>query len=59
MVAMGEDEYKELVKAKGRMEMESGIDLTIGQAIAIAAAGVLTGAAIAVLVERWLTEKEE
>ena len=51
MIAIDEEEYRNLIKAKGRMEMESGKDLTLGQAIGIAATGVLIGLATAKLLE--------
>jgi hypothetical protein len=51
MIAIDEEEYRELVRAKGKMEMESGRDMTLGEAVAIAAAGILTGWALSKLLD--------
>jgi hypothetical protein len=58
MIAIDEEEYRELVRAKGKMEMESGRDMTLGEAVAIAAAGILTGMALSMLLERMDDEGE-
>jgi len=58
MIAIDEEEYRELVKAKGKMEMESGRDITLGEAVAIAAAGILTGWALSKLMEELDDESE-
>jgi hypothetical protein len=41
------------------MEMDTGKNLTLGQAIGIAAAGILTGIAIAMLIKSLDDEEDE
>ena len=57
MIALDEEVYRELVKAKGKMEMMTGQNISLGQAIGVAAGGVLTGIGVKKLLES-LTEED-
>lgn len=35
MISVNEDAYRQLVRAKGKLEMETGEDLTLGEALLI------------------------
>ena len=51
MVSISEDDYRELVRAKGKLEMESGEDLSLGDAVAAAALVILAGYGMAKILE--------
>ena len=58
MISVDEETYRELVKTKGKLEAETGKDLTLGQAIEWALIGVLAGYGLAKLAEK-LSEDDE
>lgn len=43
MVSIPEEDYKRLVQAKGKLEMESGQDTSLGDVVAAAAVLILAG----------------
>ena len=51
MISVDEDTYRQIVKAKGKLEMESGEDLSLGEVVAGAAVLVLAGIGLAKLLE--------
>jgi len=51
MIAIDEDEYKKLIKLKGKLEMESGNDLSMGDTIALAATVILAGYGLSKILE--------
>jgi len=51
MISVDDDTYRQIVKAKGRLEMESGEDLSIGEVVAGAAILVLAGIGLAKILE--------
>jgi len=51
MIAMDEAVYRQLVKAKGKMEMLTGKNISLGHAIGVAVGGVLTGIGVKKLLE--------
>jgi hypothetical protein len=57
MVSIDEDTYRQLVRAKGKLEMETGRDLTLGEAIGAIALGLLAGYGLGKLVEELSRER--
>jgi hypothetical protein len=51
MISVDDDTYRQIVKAKGRLEMESGEDLSLGEVVAGAAILVLAGIGLAKILE--------
>lgn len=51
MVSISEDDYRELVRAKGKLEMESGQDISLGDAVAVAAVAILAGYGLSKILE--------
>ncbi len=51
MISVDEDTYRQIVKAKGKLEMESGEDLSLGEVVAGAAILVLAGYGLAKILE--------
>ena len=51
MISVDEETYKQIVKAKGKLEMESGEDLSLGEVVAGAAVLVLAGIGLAKLLD--------
>ena len=51
MISVDEETYKQIVRAKGKLEMESGEDLSLGEVVAGAAVLVLAGIGLAKLLD--------
>jgi len=51
MISVDEATYKQIVRAKGKLEMESGEDLSLGEVVAGAAVLVLAGIGLAKLLD--------
>ena len=51
MISVDEDTYRQIVRAKGKLEMESGEDLSLGEVVAGAAILVLAGIGLAKLLD--------
>ena len=51
MISVDEATYRQIVKAKGKLEMESGEDLSLGEVVAGAAVLVLAGIGLAKLLD--------
>ena len=51
MISVDEETYRELVKARGKLEMESGEALSLGEVVAGAAVLVLAGYGLAKMLE--------
>ena len=51
MISVDDDTYRQIVRAKGRLEMESGEDLSLGEVVAGAAILVLAGIGLAKILE--------
>jgi hypothetical protein len=51
MISVDDDTYRQIVKAKGRLEMESGEDLSLGEVVAGVAILVLAGYGLAKILE--------
>jgi len=51
MIAVDDDAYREIVKAKGKLEMETGKDLSLADAVAVTAIVVLAGYGLAKALE--------
>ena len=58
MVSIPEDEYRQLVKAKGKLEMETGVDVSIGETIGYLALGFLAGYAAKKIIDYVLEEDD-
>lgn len=43
MISVDEEDYRKLVKAKGKLEAETGKDLSLGEAVGWIALGALLG----------------
>ena len=51
MISVDEDTYRQIVRAKGKLEMESGEDLSLGEVVAGAAILVLAGVGLAKILD--------
>ena len=51
MISVDDETYKQIVRAKGKLEMESGEDLSLGEVVAGAAVLVLAGIGLAKLLD--------
>ncbi len=57
-IALDEEVYRQLVKARGKLEMAAGRTVSLGEAIGVAANEVLEGLGVNRILEA-LEEKEE
>jgi hypothetical protein len=51
MISVDEEDYKELVRARGKLEQETGEPISLGDVVAVAALGILAGIGIAKIVD--------
>lgn len=51
MISVDEETYRQIVRAKGKLEMDSGEDITLGRAVGLFALGVLAGVTTALVLE--------
>lgn len=58
-IAVDEDTYRELVKAKAQLELKSEKNLTLGQAIGAIAIGALAGYGLAKMAEYLVKDEDE
>ena len=45
MIAVSKEDYRTLVMAKGKLEMSTGCDLSLGEVVAVAARTILANSA--------------
>jgi hypothetical protein len=58
MISVDEKDYRKLVKAKGKLETETGRDLSLGEAIGWIALGALAGYGLVKLAQELSKDKE-
>ena len=51
MISLDEEDYKDLVRARGKLEQETGQTISLGDVVAVAALGILAGIGIAKILE--------